>query len=285
MSRIFESEPYRSDMALLREKYGAREWNAMSRMLADYLSRNEKSKGGVGWSQIVSRLMDDEPLQYILGETWFYGMRLSVNDSVLIPRPETEELVNWAIQWVKFQGLENGHAVDWGTGSGCIALALKKACPSWRVTARDVSTEALDTAKRNAFQNSMLLDFELRSLTDDLPEGQSQVELILSNPPYIPFGERAVMPPNVLRFEPPLALFTPGKDPLIFYRYLEKRAAEELLPDGVMIMEINEFRASATELIFRENKWHTKLAKDLSRKCRMLMVARTPDRLVNYRPF
>lgn len=285
MSQIFDSEPYRSDMVLLREKYGARELSAMTRMLADYLSRKEESKGGVGWSQIMSRLMGDEPLQYILGESWFYGMRLSVNESVLIPRPETEELVNWAIQWVKFQAIDKGNAVDWGTGSGCIALAVKKAFPSWRITARDVSAEALDTAKKNAIQNAVLLDFELRSMTDDLPEGQSQVELILSNPPYIPFGERAVMPPNVLRFEPPLALFTPGKDPLIFYRCLEKRASEELLPNGVMIMEINEFRASATELLFRENKWHTKLAKDLSGKCRMLMVARTPDVLVNYRPF
>jgi len=280
------SEPYRRDRQLLAQRFGPGEGHAVWNAMVEALKRLPTSSAEMTWEDWIDRVLAGEPVQYVTGQTWFFGLRIHVDPRVLIPRPETEELVLWANQWVRETGIGRGRALDWGTGSGCIALAFKKHHPEWQVTGRDVSGDALLVAARNAEENRLLIDWESRDLQQPVElQERGRFELILSNPPYISTGERDVMGEQVLRYEPAIALFSPKPDPLYFYHLLEQRAKEELAEQGVMIMELNEFRANATEWLFSEKGWATRLAMDLSGKMRMLMVARSRELLVSYRPF
>ncbi|MBP5377595.1 MAG: peptide chain release factor N(5)-glutamine methyltransferase [Bacteroidaceae bacterium] len=193
------------------------------------------------------------PIQHILGYAYFMGMKLKVNPSVLIPRPETEELINWVLETTPAPS----SILDIGTGSGCIAIALKRALPQAHVTALDISPEALTIAQENARNNNADIDFlqydilnsQLSTLNSQLSTLNSQLSTIISNPPYICRSEADEMDKNVLDHEPHLALFVPDDDPLLFYRAIATQALHLLIPGGKLFFEINRRFASELQLL------------------------------------
>lgn len=188
---------------------------------------------------IVCRLEQGEPVQYVLGEADFDGMTLGVEPGVLIPRPETEELVEWIAE--DFKGAKHLRILDVGTGSGCIALALKRRFPDAEVRAWDISDEALRIASANAGSLGLDVVFERRdALCTEVPEADfATYDVIVSNPPYICEKERADMDNNVLSHEPSTALFVPDDDPLLFYRAISASAQKMLRSGGCLYFEIN----------------------------------------------
>ena len=215
----------------------------------------------------LSRLKNHEPIQYILGETYFFGLTFSVNSSVLIPRPETEELVAWVI--THFKSNDAPKILDLGTGSGCIAIALAKTLPNAQVFALDISAEALEVARTNAQKNNVTINFieanMLNWVSDQL------FDVIISNPPYVTTKEQAQMNENVLVHEPHLALFVANESPLIFYKALKNIAQKNLKPNGFCFAELNEHFGNETKALF--DAYHFKtiiLKKDTFGKDRML---------------
>jgi len=237
----------------------------------------------------INRLRQNEPLQYITGKSWFYGMELFVDRHVLIPRPETEELVDWIVRTVKAEGpavwnSEKNKAdkttqlkiLDIGTGSGCIALALKKALPLAEVWGCDLSEEALNVARRNGAALDIRVDFQGMDFLDEKQQHQlPSVDIIVSNPPYIPLSGKKDMHPNVVEYEPHLALFVPDQDPLVFYRAIAGFGKHRLHEGGSIYLEIHEDLAAAVMEIFRlEGYQQIQLKKDMQGKDRMLLVRR-----------
>jgi len=185
---------------------------------------------------ILERLTGGEPLQYVLGTAWFAGRKLHVGPGVLIPRPETEELVDWvAAEW----GKGAPRILDAGTGSGCIALALADRLPAAHIEAWDISPAALAIARRNAAERGSGVAFKLRDMLA-APPAATHFDVIVSNPPYVRENERAAMTPQVVRHEPASALFVPDSDPLLFYKALARLARTCLRPGGCLYLEINE---------------------------------------------
>lgn len=188
-------------------------------------------------NEIVQRLAANEPVQYVLGHTQFANLCLSVNPAVLIPRPETEGLVDWAVETM---GESTGRVLDVGTGSGCIAIAIDRRLPHANVEAWDISHAALSVAQRNieAHGNRVHLHHRDLLLQAQVPtDPPASFALIVSNPPYIPEREKVDIEPHVLDFEPHSALFVPDYDPLLFYRHLAMLALQLLQPDGALIVE------------------------------------------------
>ncbi len=217
----------------------------------------------------IKELKNEKPIQYIIGETEFYGLTIKVNPSVLIPRPETEELVDHIIKENK-SGLNS--ILDIGTGSGCIALALKKAFPEAEITAIDMSKEALAIARKNA--QNLKLEIALKE-TDILDELQwdsfKTTNLIVSNPPYVTEKEKESMKNNVLQHEPHQALFVKDTDPLIFYRKIGQLARKILLPQGQLWFEINEaYEQAVTDLLINQGFATVDVKKDIFGKDRMV---------------
>ena len=203
----------------------------------------------------VARLATGEPVQYVLGFTEFCGHRFQVNRSVLIPRPETEELVREAVVYAL--GLDHpARVLDLCTGSGCIAWSVLLDVPDAEVVAVDISADALDLA-RSQFPGRAPLFVQADVLDTDQDFPYGRFDLVLGNPPYICEREKALMRPNVLDFEPPLALFVPDDDPMLFYRAIAKWAGRLLRPGGLGIVEINETLAPQTEAVFREAGWQS----------------------------
>ena len=192
---------------------------------------------------IVERLKHMEPLQYVLGQTEFYGLTFEVNPSVLIPRGETEELVDMIIQKHKGQALK---ILDIGTGSGCIAVSLQKKLPLSNVFACDISDEALKVAEKNAKRNHVEVLFFNQDIlsTNNLPG--APFDIIVSNPPYVTLSEKDQMQNNVLNYEPHSALFVPDNDPLLFYRAIGRHASTALCPGGFLYFEVNQYYAQQT---------------------------------------
>lgn len=190
------------------------------------------------------------PVQHIAGYTWFCGCRIGVDGRVLIPRPETEEMVSHLISApAVWQRPDSRHPaiVDLCTGSGCIAIAMKRAFPEADVVACDISAAALDVARGNAAANSAEVGFvQADILADDFSIGVPQADLITANPPYVRRSERAAMLPNVLDHEPALALFVDDDDPLLFYRAIAAVAADTLADGGLLAVEVNEALANET---------------------------------------
>jgi len=186
---------------------------------------------------IIQRLKLYEPIQYIFGETEFYGLALQVNPSVLIPRPETEELVDWIINSCTVSAPK---ILDIGTGSGCIALSLKKALPAAHVFATDISDETLKTAKENAKMNQLDVVFFQADILNFQHGKLPNFDLIVSNPPYVRELEKKQMQPNVLGWEPAKALFVSDDDPLVFYRHITAFANANLKNNGLLFFELNE---------------------------------------------
>jgi release factor glutamine methyltransferase len=222
--------------------------------------------------KITTELLTHRPVQYVLGEAWFAGMKFFVNESVLIPRPETEELVEWIEEvW----SLEFGvwSLLDIGTGSGCIPIAVKKKLPGGSVSSIDVSVEALQVAKQNANTlgadiDFLVFDFLNEALWDSLPV----FDVIVSNPPYIKQSEEKNMPKNVLDFEPSIALFVPDEDALLFYRKIAAFAKSHLNKKGMIFLEINETLGKEVVALFENDGYVVELKKDLQGKDRMVRV-------------
>lgn len=230
--------------------------------------------------QVVAKLQTGKPVQYVLGYTEFYGLPFKVNPSVLIPRPETEELVEWIISEKQEAGSkkqDNLKILDIGTGSGCIPVTLKKHLPDAQVSALDISAKALETAKQNAELNKVdvefveadILNLEHHSLLT------AHYSLIVSNPPYVTEHEKAGMNNNVLGFEPHLALFVKDNDPLVFYNAVADFALKQLQPDGLLFFEINENLGKQTvELLTHKQFKNIELRQDMRGKDRMIKAER-----------
>ncbi len=232
------------------------------------------------WESVLFDLKKEKPIQYILGETEFYGLRFLVNENTLIPRPETEELVELIIgeSQKSTQGIaelseakvESLKILDIGTGSGCIAISLAKNLLNAEVSAIDVSEKTLETAKKNAEINAVNVHFILKNIleTDDL---EVQYDVIVSNPPYVRNLEKAEIKPNVLEFEPHLALFVEDDDALLFYRKIAQLAQKSLTENGQLFFEINQYLRKETvalleSLAFKE----VVLKKDICGNDRMI---------------
>ena len=226
-------------------------------------------------NKVLIRLKTGEPVQYILGHTEFYGLPLKVNPSVLIPRPETEELVDWTISsWLSSVGnlQQPYHILDIGTGSGCIAISLKKNLTDAQVAAIDISTDALKTAKENAELNNARINFIQADILNPTNSPlTTHYSLIISNPPYVTLEEKKQMHTNVTDFEPHTALFVPENDPLIFYKAIAGFAAEYLQKNGLLFFEINEsYGEQIVELLNNKSFINIELRKDMNDRLRMI---------------
>ncbi len=219
--------------------------------------------------EIVNRLIQFEPIQYILGETEFYGLPMKVNPGVLIPRPETEELVDWIIHDCH---PANPTILDIGTGSGCIPIALSKNLTRAVAEGWDISPDALMVARENAEINQVKIDFVCADILNiGYPVQKQKYDIIVSNPPYVRVSEKSAMLRNVIDFEPHIALFVPDKDPLVFYSTIADIATDQLKPGGKLYFEINEqFGNETADLLSLKGFKNIILRKDINGKERML---------------
>jgi release factor glutamine methyltransferase len=226
--------------------------------------------------QYTQELLLHKPVQYVLQEAWFAGMALYVDENVLIPRPETEELTEWMLQLVPAVFPGETTVLDIGTGSGCIPIALKKKKPHWQVHALDISAAALQVASRNATaQGTAIVFHEADILNETGWPRLPQPDVIVSNPPYIRQSEQAQMQRNVLAFEPHLALFVPDTDALLFYREIARFALAHLNPGGLLFFEINEALGKHMITLLEELGFTgVELKQDLQGKDRMLKAVK-----------
>lgn len=219
-------------------------------------------------NNVINRLKNEEPIQYILGKTEFYGLPFIVNENVLIPRPETEELVSWVINEVKKNNLKT--LLDIGTGSGCIPIAIKKNNPNLEVSALDISLKAIKVAKENATQNNT----EIKFINADILQTETleqKFDIIISNPPYVRELEKKEIKNNVLQNEPHLALFVPDENPLLFYTKIADLAKKHLNPNGLLFFEINQYLGKEISEVLHEKGFkNVELKKDLLGNDRMI---------------
>jgi release factor glutamine methyltransferase len=227
------------------------------------------------WESVLVELKKHKPIQYILGETEFFGLPFLVNENVLIPRPETEELVALILAEEEKVKREEGKVMilDIGTGSGCIPIALKKNSPNAEVYAIDVSEKALATAQKNAALNNVEVHFILNNIleTDHL---EQTFDIIVSNPPYVRNLEKAEINPNVFEYEPHLALFVADDDALLFYRKITELAKKNLNQNGQLYFEINQYLGKETVALVESFGFkNVKLLKDIYGNNRMISAA------------
>lgn len=271
----------------LRPQFGESEASQMTDWIMEHITGSKKTERMVYKNEPISgeeearlneyidRLLKQEPLQYILHESWFCGLRFYVDKDVLIPRPETEELVEWVIANCKFP-VDELKILDIGTGSGCIAVALKRRIRRAEVWACDSSRAALDVAKRNADALGTAVDFiQLDFLDKSQWEQLPAFDIIVSNPPYIPLKDKHTIKPNVLEHEPANALFVPDNDPLVFYAAIAEFAKTHLRENGTVFTEIHEDLGPQTEQVFENSGYKTELRKDLQQKYRMIRAFHT----------
>lgn len=222
---------------------------------------------------ILEGLLNDEPIQYLLGHAHFYGLPFQVNTSVLIPRPETEELVQWVL---KDRLPDAPRILDLGTGSGCIAIALKHGMPRAQVLGIDVSVAALNLANQNASRNKLQVEFFHFDLLRQESLGFMDFDVMVSNPPYVTPTEMEEMDANVLNYEPHEALFVPEDDPLLFYRKIVDLADGHLNRGGKLYFEINRaFGNDLAQLLRDRNYQQVELRKDLSGNDRMIRAVKS----------
>ena len=268
----FRSNRVRDILALFHDEldalYGAAEVSVFGEMLFEAFLGWDKVRLLTSKEQTINQsdllrfhwalkdLKQHRPIQHVIGYTDFFGCRIAVSPDVLIPRPETKEMVTWIVD--AFASRPSPHSVlDLCTGSGCIAIALKKAFPSAEVTAVDVSPAALEMAQQNAKNNGVEVHWVEGDVLRWNPSGVHggtplRYDLVVSNPPYVMQKERAQMQRNVLDYDPPLALFVPDDDPLRFYKAISDIAKEHLSDDGLLVVEINEALAEETAMLFRD---------------------------------
>ncbi|NQU88599.1 MAG: peptide chain release factor N(5)-glutamine methyltransferase [Mariniphaga sp.] len=218
-------------------------------------------------NSIIIRLKKHEPIQYILGRKEFYNLNFKVNPSVLIPRQETEELVEWVLKSdIKKKAL----VLDIGTGSGCIAVSLKKKRHDFKMVAIDISKTALATAIENAQVNKTNINFFVADIEDSETLKKEMFDVIISNPPYVRESEKALMNRNVLKYEPEQALFVEDKDPLKFYRIIVDFASNQLNSGGLLFFEINEALSDETANLLKGSFRNIKIRNDINGKPRMI---------------
>ncbi len=223
------------------------------------------------WNSILTELKKEIPVQYLLGKTSFYGLDFEVNENVLIPRPETEELVEWIIESHKLDvGGKKLKILDIGTGSGCIAISLAKNLPNAAVFAIDVSEKALATAQKNAERNKVNINFVHQNILETLNLGQ-EFDIIVSNPPYVRNLEKKEIKKNVLANEPHLALFVEDDNALVFYRKIAGLARQHLSLNGQLYFEINQYLGKEMiELLRNMDFKDIELRKDIYGNDRMI---------------
>jgi release factor glutamine methyltransferase len=267
---LYPIEELKSFFYLLAEKYLNLSRINIALQLNNELTPEEQSR----FYQAVDRLRNHEPIQYILGETEFFGMPIIVNKQVLIPRPETEELVSWIIDDVD---KKETTILDIGTGSGCIAISLAKKLKSAVVSAIDISNKAIEVAKKNALINNVnvefsrvdVLNFEDKLVLQD--KWKSKFDIIVSNPPYVRMQEKKLMQLNVIDHEPDIALFVEDDNPLLFYRRISELSRQYLKHNGTLYLEINEYLGEEMEKMLNEAGFkHVDLKKDMFGKNRMI---------------
>lgn len=249
---------------LLMEEYLGKTRLEMALEPGFEISEEQKAR----FEHALLRLKDHEPVQYITGSEEFYGLKFTVNKNVLIPRPETEELVAWVVN--DFEGRETEFKIlDIGTGSGCIAISLAHEFKKASVTAYDISEEALEIARINASSNDVEVDFQQIDILklQNLPE---KFDVIVSNPPYVRKIEKEQMHKNVLDHEPGAALYVEDEAALIFYEKIAALAAESLNPYGALYFEINQYLAEETVKVVEEQGFKAILKKDIFGNFRML---------------
>ncbi len=255
LAPLYGEAEVRQFVRLLAEEY--LRWNTTQLLLRRHESINQSDLLRFHWALVA--LQQQRPIQHIIGHTDFCGCRIAVNGNVLIPRPETEEIVLRTLQRQKKHNNSAPRILDLCTGSGCIAIALKKALPTATVIAVDVSEEALQMARRNAADNQVDITFvqadvlNPSALATTLQEisHPNPYSLIISNPPYVRHSEKTQMHANVLNYEPAMALFVPDHDALCFYRAIAAFAAEHLSPQGLLTLEINEALGEATAAVLQ----------------------------------
>ncbi len=268
LSNLYPSEEIQSFFNILSEKY-----LNLSRIQIALNPQKEISEQALeNFIKALFRLKDFEPIQYIIGETEFFGLPFKVNQHTLIPRPETEELVEYIIAEQKLitHNPQPINILDIGTGSGCIAISLAKNLSNSKVSALDISEEALKIAQQNAELNKVEVKFFQVDIlkTKILPK---QYDIIVSNPPYVRELEKKQMQQNVLKYEPDSALYVSDEDPLLFYRSISYLAKNHLNSDGKLFFEINEYLSEElTELLKREFFGNIEVKPDIFGKARMI---------------
>jgi len=220
--------------------------------------------------EIISSISTNKPIQYILGEAWFYHKKFYVNEHTLIPRSETEEL----IEIVSSFKIKNEKIIDIGTGSACIPIIIKSKFENTQITAIDISYDALNVAKQNAqFYHTKINFIQTDFLDENNWQNLDKFHIIISNPPYISNSESSTMQPNVLLFEPHLALFVPDNDVLIFYKKIALFGKTNLEKGGKIIVEINESFGKETKQIFEELNYNATIIKDMQGKDRFIVCS------------
>lgn len=268
----------------LKEIYTSSEIDAIFFRIAEELTGQSRSLFSMGMDQEwpeedlkkdlfilwLLQLKEAKPIQYVLGETEFYGMRFFVNSHVLIPRPETEELIEWILEETPDEPIQ---ILDVGTGSGCIPVVLKSRLPKAEISGLDFSEAALEVAKTNAEYHNLQVNFlEFDFLKGDF-NSLPKADLIVSNPPYIAESEAAKIDENVIKHEPAEALFVSDEDPLLFYRRIIEFSKTHLNPGGKIYVEINQHLAAETENLFKKHFKNVILKKDISANYRMLRAS------------
>ncbi|MBI5371626.1 MAG: peptide chain release factor N(5)-glutamine methyltransferase [Sphingobacteriales bacterium] len=266
----------------LRVIYSASEAAAITDLVMEQLTGSDKTERMLYKNNPITneeverlghyteRLLQQEPVQYVLNESWFCGLKFYVDKKVLIPRPETEELVEWIISNCKFP-IDQLEILDIGTGSGCIPVTLKRRLRKAVVTACDISETALGVARKNAARlgadvNFLQLDILDRSKWPALP----RFDIIVSNPPYIPENNKASMDPNVLQYEPHTALFVPDNNALLFYKAIAELGKSHLDQNGTLFFEIHEDLGLAIMDLLAKAGYQAELKKDMQGKDRMI---------------
>jgi release factor glutamine methyltransferase len=226
----------------------------------------------------TEELLAHRPVQYVLNEAWFYGMKFFVNEDVLIPRPETEELVKWIIDENRFRKPGPLLLLDIGTGSGSIPVALKRNLPQIETYSCDASQAAIQVASQNALSNRADVHFlHLDFLNSTKRKSLPAPDIIVSNPPYIPLQDKTEMSPHVVSYEPHLALFVSDSDPFIFYRAIAEFASEKLIDNGKIFTELPADSARDISLVFQSYGFDfIEIRKDMQGKDRMLKATRLP---------
>ena len=263
LSSIYETDELNSIFNLISEEYLKIPRSKI--LLADEIDLDEVKQ--TLFLSSLDRLKTHEPIQYVLGKTSFMDLEFKVNSSVLIPRPETEELVRLMLK----EDLDGKEILDIGTGSGCIAISLAKNLPNAKITALDISKNALEVAKENAELNNVNIDF----INADIFEYQTdkKYDVIVSNPPYVTESEKTLMIKNVLDFEPELALFVEDEYPLRYFEYIIEKSKNYIKKHGLIFFEINDiFEISLTQVISKKYNFKIQFFKDLFDKNRFLKI-------------
>ncbi|HSB94354.1 MAG TPA: peptide chain release factor N(5)-glutamine methyltransferase [Flavitalea sp.] len=246
-------------------------WKKIDRIINKNLELNKSQAETL--ERYIDELSNHRPVQYVLGEAWFQGMRFFVNESTLIPRPETEELVEWVVSdYKEVSQTQQLVVLDVGTGSGCIPISIVKKLPSCRVISCDISKEAVAVAQGNAVSLGAEAEFIVSDILNEASwDNFPQLDIIVSNPPYIPASEKSNMSANVLNHEPHEALFVPDNNALLFYEVIARLASRKLKAKGRMYFEIHESLAEpVTRLLEKEGFQEVVVRKDMQGKDRMV---------------